>query len=79
MKWFREGLVFEARSFVYHSAVGSRTIKKKKTFEAYAMLMTLSPNLTQGGVSEDVLPVDSQLSQGRGSEDVRGFGPVGCQ
>ena len=30
LKWFRGGLVSKAHRFVYHSTLGSRSIKKKK-------------------------------------------------
>jgi len=31
VQWFRDGLVFKAHRLVYHSTIGLRVIKKKKT------------------------------------------------
>jgi len=34
VQWFRGGLLFKAHRLVYHSTLGLRVIKKKKTSDA---------------------------------------------
>ena len=45
MEWFRGGLVFKVHSFWYHSALGSRGIKKKNTWARRKVPMEVRLNM----------------------------------